>query len=171
MSARVLVVDDVDVNVKLLEAKLPSEYFDVLTASNGPSALAIAQNEIPDLVLLDVMMPQMDGFEVCRRLKADPTTAEIPVVMVTALSDVADRLRGLEAGADDFLTKPVNDVALFARVRSLVRLKRMMDELRVREAICGRFGDRDLPTAEDVGPARIMIVDDDEFAVSRMSEQ
>src|SRR6201989_1830633 len=133
MSARVLVVDDVDVNVKLLEAKLSSEYFDVLTASNGAAALTIAASELPDVVLLDVMMPGMDGFEVCRRLKGDPKTADIPVVMVTALSDAADRLRGLQAGADDFLTKPVNDIALFARVRSLVRQKRMLEEWRLRE--------------------------------------
>src|SRR5580704_18885610 len=140
MSARILVVDDVEINVKLLGAKLASEYFDVLTASNGPAALELCTKELPDLVLLDVMMPGMDGFEVCRQLKAAPATADIPVVMVTALSDAADRLRGLEAGADDFLTKPVNDIALFARVRSLVRLKRMMEELRLREEICGRFG-------------------------------
>src|SRR5919202_3252320 len=146
MSGRVLVVDDVDVNVKLLEAKLSAEYFDVLTASNGPTALEVAARELPDIVLLDVMMPQMDGFEVCRRLKSDERTADIPVVMVTALSDVADRLRGLEAGADDFLTKPVNDIALFARVRSLIRLKRMMEEWRLREDVCGRFAA--LPGAE-----------------------
>jgi two-component system cell cycle response regulator len=90
--------------------------------------------------------------------------------MVTALSDTANRLRGLQAGADDFLTKPVNDVALFARVRSLVRLKRMMEELRVREGICSKFGGGDTPVAEDTGPARIMIVDDDEFAAARMTE-
>src|ERR1700741_104756 len=160
MSGRVLVVDDLEANVKLLEAKLSSEYFDVLTAYNGPTALEIAETELPDVILLDVMMPRMDGFEVCRQLKANRGTLDVPVVMVPALSDPATRLRGLEAGADDSLTKPVNDVALFARVRSLVRLKRMMDELRVREAICGRFGDRDLPAAEDTGPARIMIVDD-----------
>jgi len=133
MTARVLVVDDVELNVKLLEAKLASEYFEVVTAYNGADALDLAEAEPPDIILLDVMMPRMDGFEVCRRLKANERTTDIPAVMVTALSDVADRLRGLEAGADDFLTKPVNDIALFARVRSLVRLKRMMEELRLRE--------------------------------------
>src|SRR6201981_3411575 len=140
MSARVLVVDDVEANVKLLEAQLSSEYFYVLSAYTGRSALEIADSELPDVILLDVMMPRMDGFEVCRHLKANQRTADVPVVMVTALSDVATRLRGLEAGADDFLTKPVNDTALFARVRSLVRLKRMMEELRVREGICSKFG-------------------------------
>ena len=173
MSARILVVDDVDINVKLLGAKLTSEYFDVLTASNGPAALRLCAAELPDLVLLDVMMPEMDGFEVCRRLKADPATADIPVVMVTALSDAADRLRGLEAGADDFLTKPVNDIALFARVRSLVRLKRLMEEWRLREEICGRFAA--LPggqpeTAEDLGPARIMLLEDNRLAAARIAE-
>ena len=170
MSGRVLVVDDIDANVKLLEAKLSSEYFDVLTAYNGPTALEIAETELPDVILLDVMMPRMDGFEVCRQLKANRRTFDVPVVMVTALSDTANRLRGLEAGADDFLTKPVNDVALFARVRSLVRLKRMMEELRVREGICSKFGGGDTPVSEDTSPARIMIVDDDEFAAARMTE-
>lgn len=173
MSARVLVVDDVDVNVKLLEAKLTAEYFDVLTASNGMDALRIAQAEQPDLVLLDVMMPQMDGFEVCRRLKADPRTTAIPVVMVTALSDVADRLRGLEVGADEFLTKPVNDVALFARVRSLARLKRMMDEWRLREEVYNRFAElpgADLASAEDDRPARILLVEDSRFAAAKIVE-
>jgi two-component system cell cycle response regulator len=170
MTARVLVVDDVEVNVKLLEAKLASEYFSVVSANNGPSALEIAGTELPDIILLDVMMPRMDGFEVCRRLKANALTADIPVVMVTALSDVSDRLRGLEAGADDFLTKPVNDTALFARVRSLVRLKRMMDELRLREEVCGRFspaGTADGPTA-DLDAARILLVAEQGFATSRI---
>src|SRR5258708_10209026 len=122
MSARILVVDDVEVNVKLLGAKLASEYFDVLTAYDGAAALRLCAAEQPDLVLLDVMMPEMDGFEVCRQLKADPATSHIPVVMVTALSDAADRLTGLEAGADDFLTKPANDIALFPRARPLAPL-------------------------------------------------
>ena len=169
MSARVLVVDDIAINVKLLEAKLSSEYFDVLSASSGSAALEIADAELPDVILLDVMMPRMDGFEVCRRLKANPRTADLPVVMVTALSDAANRLRGLEAGADDFLTKPVNDIALFARVRSLARLKRMMEEWRLRDEICGRFGGSQ-SVAEEGGPARVLIVEEDAFAAARMSE-
>src|SRR5947209_6265004 len=170
MTARVLVVDDVELNVKLLEAKLASEYFEVVTANNGPSALDIAEGELPDIILLDIMMPRMDGFEVCRRLKANPRTADIPVVMVTALSDVADRLRGLESGADEFLTKPVNDTALFARVRSLVRLKRMMDELRLREEVCGRFSSDDAAEGRsaDVAAARILLVEEQGFAATRL---
>ena len=170
MTARVLVVDDVELNVKLLAAKLASEYFEVISADNGATALVMAEAELPDIILLDVMMPRMDGFEVCRRLKANPRTADIPVVMVTALSDVADRLRGLEAGADDFLTKPVNDIALFARVRSLVRLKRTMDELRLREEVCRQFGTADTregPVA-DVSAARILLVAEQGVTASRI---
>src|SRR6202158_1357376 len=135
MTARVLVVDDIPSNVKLLEAKLAAEYFEVITAHNGEQALARIASDAPDIVLLDVMMPGMDGFEVCRRIKATAKTAHIPVVMVTALDQPSDRVTGLDAGADDFLTKPVDDMALFARVRSLARLKMMTDELRMREEI------------------------------------
>lgn len=172
MTARVLVVDDVELNVKLLEAKLASEYFEVVSAFNGQSALTLADAEPPDIILLDVMMPRMDGFEVCRRLKENPRTLDIPVVMVTALSDVADRLRGLEAGADDFLTKPVNDIALFARVRSLVRLKRMMEELRLREEVCGRFSSDDVEEdpAANVDAARVLLVEEQGYAASRIIE-
>src|SRR5688572_16444980 len=139
MSARILVVDDIAANVRLLEAKLAAEYFEVVTASSGPEALEIINRNAPDIVLLDVMMPEMDGFEVCARIRANAKTRFLPVVMVTALSDPSDRVRGLEAGADDFLTKPVNDLALFARVRSLVRLKMIMDEWRMREQTSGAF--------------------------------
>lgn len=91
------------------------------------------KSEPPDIVLLDVMMPEIDGFEVCRRIKAEPATALLPVIMVTALNEQSDRVTGLEAGADDFLTKPVRDMALFARVRSLLRVKILLDGLRLRE--------------------------------------
>ncbi len=173
MTARILVVDDILPNVKLLEAKLAAEYFEVLTASDGPSAVEIAFSEMPDLILLDVMMPGMDGFEVCKRLRADPKTRHIPVVMYTALSDVSDRVRGLEAGADDFLSKPVNDVALFARVRSLVRLKMMMDELRLRQATSGSVGLFDEETLGGEGEAenaRILLVLDSQFTADKLTE-
>ncbi len=134
MTARILVVDDIEANVRLLEARLMAEYFQVLTANCGKDALEICANGQCDIVLLDVMMPEMDGFEVCRRLKADPKTMHIPVVMVTALDQSEDRVQGLDAGADDFLTKPVNDLALITRVKSLVRLKMLTDELRLRAA-------------------------------------
>jgi two-component system cell cycle response regulator len=174
MSARVLVVDDIEVNVKLLEAKLLSEYYDVLTASNGKAALEIARRDTPDIILLDVMMPGMDGLEVCRRLKADARTKYIPVVMVTALSDVADRLRGLDVGADDFLTKPVNDVALFARIRSLIRLKRTMDEWMLREEIHGRLaalpGETLVLSVEAFEPARILLLEDNSLAAGKIAQ-
>jgi two-component system cell cycle response regulator len=163
MTARVLVVDDVPANVKLLEARLSAEYFDVATAMSGVEALAICERAECDIVLLDVMMPDMDGFEVCRRLKASLTTHHIPVVMVTALDQPSDRLRGLEAGADDFLTKPVSDVALIARVRSLARLKLMTDELRMR-ALTSRDIGIESPEREAIAEAgrdgRILVVDD-----------
>src|SRR5712692_6853307 len=163
MTARILVVDDVPANVKLLEARLSAEYFDVLTAMSGAEALAVCERADCDIVLLDVMMPDMDGFEVCRRLKAGLATHHIPVVMVTALDQPSDRVRGLQAGADDFLTKPVSDVALIARVRSLARLKLMTDELRMR-AVTSRDIGIESPEREAVAEAgrdgRILIVDD-----------
>lgn len=173
MSARVLVVDDVLPNVKLLAAKLTREYFDVITAFNGPDALSLIKRESPDIVLLDVMMPGMDGFEVCERIRADPQTMHIPVVMVTALSDVSDRVRGLEAGADDFLTKPVNDVALFARVRSLVRLKMMMDEWRLRESTSGQFGVIERAGTilnESYEHARVLVLEDSALDLEKISD-
>src|SRR4051812_42675736 len=132
MTARVLVVDDVPANVKLLEARLSAEYFDITTAYSGAEALAICERAACDLVLLDVMMPDMDGFEVCKKLKSNPLTHHIPVIMGRALPQPASRGGGLEAGAADFLTKPVSDAALIGRVRSLARLKLMTDELRMR---------------------------------------
>lgn len=168
MTARVLVVDDIMSNVKLLEAKLTAEYFDVVTAFNGLECLARMEESVPDIVLLDVMMPGMDGFEVCRRIKSNPKIAHVPVVMVTALDQPADRVAGLEAGADDFLTKPVDDAALFARVRSLVRLKLMTDELRMRESTGQSMGLLDpADNLLDASPAgRILVIEDRQETVA-----
>jgi two-component system cell cycle response regulator len=172
MTARVLVVDDVPANVKLLEARLSAEYFDVVTAMNGAEALAICERGECDIVLLDVMMPDMDGFEVCRRLKAGLATHHLPVVMVTALDQPSDRVKGLEDGADDFLTKPVSDVALIARVRSLARLKLMTDELRMR-AVTSRDIGIESPEREAVAEAgrsgRILIIDDRASSYERIA--
>lgn len=173
MTARVLIVDDVPANLKLLDAKLTAEYFGVLKASSGPEAIEVATRELPDIILLDVMMPGMDGFEVCRRLKGAPETEHIPIVMVTALDQTKDRVQGLEAGADDFLTKPVNDLALFARVKSLVRLKMVTDELRMREATGQRIGALVGTSAERMlmtEPGRVLVIDDRPTSLKRMSE-
>ena len=130
MPARVLVVDDTPLNVKLLTVKLEYEDYVVSTAADGFEALAKIEAEKPDIVLLDVLMPPgIDGFETCRRIRADPATAHIPVVMVTALQDVDELVRGFEAGADDFLTIPVNSVVLMARIRSQLRQKRYYESL------------------------------------------
>ena len=170
MTARVLVVDDILANVKLLEAKLTAEYFDVLTARSGVEALEVVQRSVPDIILLDVMMPGMDGFEVCQRLKSNPQTQHIPVIMVTALDQPQDRVKGLEAGADDFLTKPVSDVALFSRVKSLVRLKMLTDELRSRAATSERMGllDQDVQESMARKPGKVMLVDDKASSVERL---
>ena len=172
MSARVLIVDDLFPNVKLLETKLALEYFDTIAAMNGPDAIAICEKGLCDIVLLDVMMPGMDGFEVCRYLKNNPVTAHLPVVMVTALDQPSDRLRGLDAGADDFLTKPVDDTALFSRVRSLVRLKALTDELRGRALASREYGIGDplaLAAAETGLDAKILLVEDRPGAAERMA--
>ena len=169
MSARILVVDDIEANVRLLAAKLQAEYYEVLTASDGATALAIAGGEAPDIILLDVMMPGMDGFQVCRRLKDDPLTRHIPVVLVTALDGRGDKITGLEAGADEFLTKPIDDMLLFARVRSLTRLKLVMDELRQREASGRRLGVIGGASGRLGGAGgRVLVVDDNERQAQRI---
>ena len=128
MPARVLVVDDSELNVKLLVEWLEHASYVVSTAANGFEALAKIEAEAPDVVLLDVMMPGLDGFEICRRIKADPALAPIPVVMVTALEDVDDLVNGFEAGADDYLTKPFNGTELLARVRLQLRRKQHYEQ-------------------------------------------
>jgi two-component system cell cycle response regulator len=173
MTARVLVVDDIPANVKLLEARLKAEYFEVLTASNGPAALDICGRDGVDVVLLDVMMPGMDGFDVCRRLKANPRTRLIPVVMVTALDQPSDRIHGFEAGADDFLTKPVNDVALVTRVKNLARTKQLADELVMRvtksdQASAAPDFVNDLAASGTA--ASLLLIDDQKNSALRLSE-
>ncbi|MAP94145.1 MAG: PleD family two-component system response regulator [Ponticaulis sp.] len=169
MSSRVLVVDDILANRKLLQAKLSHEYFQVVTASNGEEALEVARTQHPDIILLDVMMPVMDGFEACEILKSEQRTQHIPIVMVTALGDRDHRLKGLMAGADDFLTKPVDDFALMSRIRALTKYKLVMDELRSREASGRRIG---VIEADDsrgpIEPARILVVDDNERQARRI---
>src|SRR5580698_2611564 len=161
MTARILIVDDVPANTRLLEAKLSAEYYQVASARDGFEAIRQARAWQPDLILLDVMMPGMDGYECCRHLKENENTLHIPVVMVTALGDSAERLRGLEAGADDFLTKPVEYDTLMARVRSLVRLKRLLDEWRVRGETARALGlTMDAPGIPSVAGARALVVDD-----------
>ncbi|MDT6941941.1 PleD family two-component system response regulator [Brucella pseudogrignonensis] len=175
MTARILVVDDEESSVKLLEALLLREYYEVVSAYDGSEAIEICLGGQIDVVILDVLMPGIDGFEVCRRLKDDPRTTNIPVVMLTALNTAQDKITGLEAGADDFMTKPVNDQRLLSRVKSLARLKMVSDELFQRTGtvadteveallvtkLSGRFGG-----GEDA--ARILIVDENEIAAARL---
>jgi two-component system cell cycle response regulator len=141
LSARILVVDDLEANRRLLEAMLSADYYDVLLASAGEEGVQLARREKPDLILMDVMMPGgIDGFEACRRLKAHPETRHIPVIILTTLDDRENKVRGLSAGAEEFLTKPIDDVQLMARVKSLLSLKVVVDELRAREASGKRLG-------------------------------
>jgi two-component system cell cycle response regulator len=172
MTARVLVVDDILANVKLLEARLSAEYFQVLTAFSGQGALEVLKTERVDVVLLDVMMPGMDGFEVCRRIKHNPGIMHLPVIMVTALDQLSDKIQGLKAGADDLLTKPIDETALITRVRNLARLKTLNDEMLRRVSTGAEFG---LPPpalvpwslVDDAG-ARILLVEDQERVVQRV---
>ena len=169
MTARILVVDDIEANVRLLEAKLSAEYYEVIPAYDGLTALELAAKEQPDIILLDVMMPGMDGFEVCRRLKEARDTRHIPVVLVTALDGRSERVTGLDAGADEFLTKPVEDLFLFARVRALTRLKLVIDELRQREESGRRLGVIEAAGMRLGGTGgRVLVVDDNERQAQRI---
>jgi two-component system cell cycle response regulator len=171
MTARVLVVDDILANVKLLEARLRAEYFEVLTANSGQQALEILERESADVVLLDVMMPGMDGFETCRRIKGNQKTHHIPVVMVTALDQPSDKVLGLESGADDFLTKPVDDIALVTRVKNLARLKMLNDEMIMRASTGKEMGipdDGSLARALSARSGRVLLVDDNPRSATRL---
>jgi two-component system cell cycle response regulator len=159
MTARILVVDDIAANLRLLEAKLLNEYYEVALAASGPEALATAARWSPDVILLDVMMPGMDGYEVCRRLKENGATAHMPVVMITALIDPVERVRGLEAGADDFLSKPVDDATLFARLRALLRVKQVQDAWRLRSDTARDLGFEPQPDpSPSIDGAQVMVL-------------
>lgn len=171
MSARILVVDDNLANRRLLQAKLEARYFEVLMAENGQQALEMTAAEQPDIILLDVMMPGMDGYEVCEHLKADPQTAFIPVVMVTALSQQEHRLKGLKSGADDFVTKPFDDFNLMTRINALLRYNAVASELRQRESTAANMGglDAEAELSEMERPARVVVVDQKERRVRRIT--
>ena len=125
--ARILIVDDNPMNVDILQSCLGFHGYEIITAADGEEALATAREKQPDLILLDVMMPKLDGLEVCRRLKADPSLPFMPTILVTAKADSKDVVAGLEAGGDEYLTKPVDQDALVARVRSMLRIKDLHD--------------------------------------------
>jgi len=170
MSARILIVDDLAPNLHLLQAKLAAEYYDVLTARNGEEAVEIAANEKLDLILMDAMMPGMNGFEACSIIKGDPNTWHVPVIMVTALEETKDRIRGLEAGADDFITKPIDDFNLMTRVKSLLRLKMVTDQLL---AHTGHSvgNSRPILQAIDKKTGRILVIDDHEARAEKLAER
>ncbi len=130
MKGRILVVDDQRANVEMLAGVLSARGYEVLTATDGESALEQVRRHNPDIVVSDILMPQMDGYELCRRLRGDPATTLLPVILVTSLDPLQERVNGIDAGADDFLSKPVNWEELFARVRSLLRIKRLQDEVK-----------------------------------------
>jgi class 3 adenylate cyclase len=132
--ARILVVDDTPANIRMLETRLRRDGYEVVVARDGEEALAVAREVQPDLILLDIMMPKLDGIEVCRRLKGDPAFPFTPIIMVTAMADTKDLVAGFEAGGDDYLTKPVDQPALAARVKSMLRIKALHDTVQEQAA-------------------------------------
>ena len=126
---KILVVDDNQQNLELLQAYLEDMDYDTIPAKDGPEALDIVANDPPDLILLDIMMPKMSGFEVCRRIKNDPATSNIPIIMVTALNELGDIERSIDCGTDDFVSKPVNKLELLTRVKTMLKLKHLTDKL------------------------------------------
>lgn len=160
MSAHILVIDDDWMNREVIEAYLQTKNYRVSAAHNGKTGLEIAQNDPPDLVMLDVMLPDMSGYEVCSQIKQDQVTQFVPVVMVTALESDDDRLKAIEAGADDFVTKPFNSILMLTRVKSLLRMKSLSDQLQERtellQKVLNRYVDKDLAEVIMVDPDRYL---------------
>lgn len=147
--SKILIADDNQQNCELLQAYLDDLEADVSVAYDGQQALDMARQVNPDLILLDIMMPKMSGFEVCSKLKADPATQDIPIVMVTALNEIADIERGVEAGTDDFLSKPVSKLELLTRVKSLLRVRHLKSELQRTLAYLGEVEETERRQGDD----------------------
>lgn len=173
MSGRILVVDDVATNRIVLKARLSAAFYDVALAADGAEAMRRARAAPPDVILMDARMPGMDGFAACRMLKRDPVTRHVPVVMVTAANDPAARLRAIECGADDFLSKPVNEAALLARLRSLIREKATVEELRQRARSCQAPGLAEDPATLPgcPGPGLVQILGRDPRFAQRQAQR
>lgn len=161
MTATILIIDDIEFNLDLIETKLLSEYYVVIKASSGKEGLKILESNSIDIILLDVMMPEMDGFTFCRLVKANKNTSYIPIIMITALNDDDNKLKGLDSGADDFISKPVNNLELKIRIKSLLKLKNILYELKIKNPtqFAKVYGNLSLP--EHLGRTSIVIIDDD----------
>ena len=161
---KILIVDDDPLNIKLLAAKLPDEKYKTIEACNGAEAIEKALKESPDLILLDIMMPEMDGYEVTKRLKDNPATREIPIILITALDNRDDKVKGLEAGAEEFLNKPINTTELLARIQSMVRLKQYQEQLSIRSHSGQSFfiGSHQGEPGEDKELPLILLVENDQ---------
>lgn len=171
MTANILIVDDLKTNIKVLEAKILKEYYIVHTAQSAKEAFEVLKHNKIDVILLDCMMPEMDGFEACKIIKSSPDTMHIPVVIITALTDTEDKIKGLEAGADEFLTKPVDDNALFARLKSLSNMKSTIDELKVRNETNTKLGPPITKLMYDFSGSKILMVNDDPIQSKNLTKR
>ena len=171
MTARILIVDDTPSHSRVLEARLTAEYYQIATSQDGLEAVRLAQAWQPDVILLDVMMPLLDGIAACRQLKGDPLTQHIPIIMISALQEARHRLEGLDAGADDFLSKPVDPGTLLVRLRSLVRIKRHLDELRSRGEAARSLGlSSESMVSPGVSGARALVIDDQDLSAQTLQD-
>ena len=171
MTARILIVDDTPSHSRVLEARLTAEYYQIATSQDGLEAVRLAQAWQPDVILLDVMMPLLDGIAACRQLKGDPLTQHIPIIMISALQEARHRLDGLDAGADDFLSKPVDPGTLLVRLRSLVRIKRHLDELRSRGEAARSLGlSSESMVSPGVSGARALVIDDQDLSAQTLQD-